>query len=233
MLSRLDERVRHENELKREIIELIKQYKNVFVMCSSTDMERLATFHAANKKAGRKPFVCDDFQKDVFGIFSKTAGKESLLFDFGNPYTFWKGNSKLLKWMKDKGFCMLVRATQKFDDYIAFLEPIINKNETVLIFSMWKEYINPNSKHANNRYLNFVNKFSKVIKIHTSGHASADCLVKVCNLVNPSSGIIPIHSKHSSNFRKLQIKDGLKHKIILKSTEVNGTMIEIPTSTLF
>lgn len=227
LLSRLDERVRHENELKREVVELIMRYKNVFVMCSSTDMERLATFHKANKEAGRKPFICDDFQKDVLGIFSETAGKESPLFNFGEPYSFWKDNTTLIHWMRDKGFCMLVRPTKKFDDYLAFLEPMIDKNDTLLIFSMWKEYINQNSKHVNKRYLDFVNKFSNVEKVHTSGHASADCLVDVCNLVNPTTGIIPIHSELSSNFQKLPIKDELKPKIIFKSTEVNGTIIEI------
>jgi len=228
MLSRLDERVRHENELKIEVVELMKQYKNVFVMCSSTDMERLATFHAANKETGGRPFVCDDFQKSVLDIFSDTAGKKSPLFDFGEPYTFWKENAKLLHWMQDKGFCMLVRATDKFDDYLAFLLPLIDRNNTVLIYSMWKEYINPDSRHANKRYLDFVGKFPSVKKIHTSGHASADCLVDVCNLVNPTSGIIPIHSENSSNYQKLPIKEELKSKIIIKSKEINDVMIEIP-----
>jgi ribonuclease J len=228
MLSRLDERVRHENELKREVVELMKQYKNVFVLCSSTDMERLATFHAANKKMGGRPFVCDDFQKSVLEIFSETAGKKSLLFDFGEPYTFWKENTKLLHWMQDKGFCMLVRATDKFDDYLAYLLPLIDRNNTVLIYSMWKEYINLDSRHANKRYLDFVGKFPSVKKIHTSGHASADCLVDVCNLVNPTSGIIPIHSENSSNYQKLPIKEELKSKIIIKSKEINDVMIEIP-----
>lgn len=228
MLSRIDERVLHENELKREVIELMKQYKNVFVMCSSTDMERLATFHAANTELGGRPFVCDDFQKDVLEIFTDTAGRKSPLFDFGESYSFWKGNSKLLKWMQEKGFCMMVRATDKFVDYLTFLEPQIDKNNTVLIYSMWKEYINPDSRHANNRYLDFVKKFPSVKKIHTSGHASADCLFGVCNLVNPTLGIIPIHSENSSNYQNLPIKEELKSKIILKSKEINDVMIDIP-----
>jgi ribonuclease J len=228
MLSRLDERVRHENELKREIVEVMNQYKNVFVMCSSTDMERLATFHAANKEVSGRPFVCDDFQKSILEIFSDTAGRKSSLFDFGEPYSFWEKNSKLLNWMQDKGFCMLVRATDKFDNYLAFLEPLIDRNKTVLIYSMWKEYINPDSKHANKRYLDFVGKFPSVNKIHTSGHASADCLVDVCKLVNPTSGIIPIHSEHSSDYQKLPITKELKSKIITKSKGINDVMIEIP-----
>ncbi len=227
MLSRLDERVRHENELKREIVELMKQYKNVFVMCSSTDMERLATFHAANQEIGSRPFVCDDFQKKVLEIFSDTAGRKSSLFDFGEPFSFWKKNAKLIKWMQDKGFCILVRATDKFDDYLAFLLPLIDRKSTVLIYSMWKEYVNPDSKHSNKKYLEFVGKFPAVRKIHTSGHASADCLVDVCNLVNPTFGIIPIHSENSSNYRNLPIKDELKIKIITESKEIDNVTINI------
>lgn len=228
MLSRMDERVRHENELKREVVQLMKQYKNVFVMCSSTDMERLATFHAANKEMGNRPFVCDDFQKDVIEIFSDTAGRKSSLFDFSVTYSFRKGKSKLLNWMQDKGFCMLVRATDKFDDYLAFLEPQIDKTKTVLIYSMWKEYIDPDSKYAIKRYLDFVGKFSNVKKIHTSGHASADCLAEVCNLVNPTFGIIPIHSEHSADFQKLPIKQDLKSKITTTSKTFNDLIVEIP-----
>lgn len=228
MLSRLDERVRHENELKREVVEIMKQYKNVFVMCSSTDMERLATFHSANREVGGRPFVCDDFQKSVLKIFSDSAGKKSTLFDFGEPYAFCKGNDKLINSMKDKGFCMLVRATDKFNAYIEFLLPLLETDKPILIYSMWKEYVNPKSKHANKRYLDFINNFPKVSKIHTSGHASADCLVDLCNLVNPTLGIIPIHSEHSSNYHKLQIKQELKSKIITKSIEINDVMIEIP-----
>lgn len=228
MISRLDEKVRHENELKKAVIGIMKQYKNVFVLCSSTDMERLATFYTANKKVGGRPFVCDDFQKSILEIFSDSAGRKSTLFNFEKPYSFWKGNNKLLKWMQDKGFCMLVRATDKFDDYLAFIQSQIDSKETVLIYSMWKEYINPISKHANKRYLNFVGKFQNVKKIHTSGHASADCLTDVCNLVNPTSGIIPIHSESSVDFRKLKIKEELKSKIILISKTVNEVNVEIP-----
>ena len=231
MLARIDENVPHENELKREVIDLMKQYKNVFVMCSSTDMERLATFHAANKKMKVRPFVCDDFQKSVLEIFSDSAGKKSSLFDFGDPFVFWKENNKLINWMQDKGFCMLVRATDKFNDYIEFLLPLLENNKTILIFSMWKEYLNPKSKHANKRYLDFTEKFSQMSKLHTSGHASAKSLAEVCNLVNPTKGIIPIHSENSADFRKLPINEGLKDKIITQSEKIDDVIIEIKRAT--
>lgn len=227
MLSRLDERVRHENTLKLEMMELMKQYKNVFVQCSSTDLERLATIHAAFKALNRKPFVCDDFQKDILKIFSEAASQYSPLFNFGDPLSFRKENSKLVTWMQDRGFCMLVRPTDKFQDYLNFLEPLIDKDQTVFIFSMWKEYINTTSKHANKRYLDFAANFPIVAKIHTSGHASADFLAEVCNLVNPSTCIIPIHSEHSVNFQKLQITERLKKKVIIASKTFEKVQVEI------
>ena len=167
-------------------------------------------------------------QTNILEIFSDTAGKNSSLFDFGKPFSFKKDNPKLIKLMQDKGFCMLVRATEKFNDYVGFISQIIDPDETVLIYSMWKEYINPDSMHAVKPYLDFVGKFPLVKKIHTSGHASADCLATVCNLVNPTTGIIPIHSEHSANFKKLPIREDLKVKIITNSTTIGGTTVEIP-----
>ncbi|MCE5175498.1 MAG: MBL fold metallo-hydrolase [Bacteroidales bacterium] len=228
MLSRLNEKVKHENELKKDVSQIMKQYKNVFVLCSSTDMERLASFYAANNQMNKRPFVCDDFQKSVLDIFTETAGKESSLFDFSDSYSFRKDNDKLLHWMQDKGFCMLVRATDKFNDYISFLGSQIDISNTVLIYSMWKEYINPGSKHAVKRYLDFVEQFPKVEKIHTSGHASAECLAEVCNLVNPTTGIIPIHSEHSEEYRMLSIFEELKSKIITSTVTIENVTVEIP-----
>lgn len=227
MLSRMDERVRHENDLKNDVIRLMTQYKYVFVLCSSTDLERLATFHAANQKFKSRPFVCDNFQKDVLEIFTDTAGKKNDLFDFKVPFTFGENNKKLIHWMQDKGFCMLVRATEKFNNYINFLLPLLDNEQTILIYSMWSGYIDPQSKHAKKRYLDFIELFPKMNKIHTSGHASADCLADVCNLIDPKSGIIPIHSENSSDYYKLPIKEELKSKIIIKTMIIDETIIEI------
>ena len=48
------------------------------------------------------------------------------------------------------------------------LEPHIDKNDSVLIYSMWKEYINQKSKHVIKRYLDFVEKFPTVKIIRPS-----------------------------------------------------------------
>ena len=108
-----------------------------------------------------------------------------------------------------------------------FLENQIDINETVLIYSMWKEYINPKSKHAVKRYVDFVSKFPGIKRIHTSGHASAGYLTDVCNLVNPTSGIIPIHSEKSGDYRKLKINKDLNSKIITSSKNIGDVIVQL------
>lgn len=95
---------------------------------------------------------------------------------------------------------------------------------------MWKE-TTPDSKHANKRYLDFIDKFPKVSKIHTSGHASADSLAEVCNHANPTKGILPIHSENSADYQKLPIREELKDKIITGNKNIDDTIIEIKRTT--
>jgi Predicted hydrolase of the metallo-beta-lactamase superfamily len=230
MLSRLGERVMSENELQREAGEIMKRYKNVFVMCSSTDMERLASFYAANKHLKYRPLVCDTFQKNIFEIFTKSAGNHTSLFHFDKAYDFNPTNTKLMDWVEDKGFCMFVRATDKFKDYYQTLISRLDPNDTVLIYSMWKEYINDSGKHAIQRYIDFVSMFPHMEKLHTSGHASPEFLAEVCNLVNPALGIIPIHSENSSNYSKLPIEEHLQQRILISSKTIDKVEIKIKQS---
>lgn len=227
MLSRTGEKVMTENELGKEAHQIMKRYKNVFILCASMDMERLATFYAANKQIKCRPLVCDGFQKDILTIFTESAGAHTSAFRFNEVYEFRFTNTKLLDWMANKGFCMFVRATDKFEGYCQALLPRLDPDDTVLIYSMWKEYVEPKSKHAIQRYVDFVSMFPNVEKLHTSGHASADCLAEVCTLINPTLGIIPIHSEDSASYANLSISNDLKERIITSSRVIENVNIQI------
>ena len=233
MPSCSNESVSHEHGLGRRALELMRQYRNVFVMCSSTDMERLATFYGANREMGGRPFICDDYQKCILDIFTETAGRRSPLFVFDSAHTFWKGNEQLAAQMQETGFCMLVRATEKFDEYLEAIIPRLDMDSTVLIYSMWKDYVNPNSKHAVKRYLDFVARFPVVKSMHSSGHASADCLARLCNLVNPRSGIVPMHAEQSTDDQKLPLKDELRAKVVTSSQTKDDVEVEIRTTSQY
>ena len=227
MLSRSNERLMSERELQREAEQIMGSYKNVFVLCSSTDMERLASFYAANKKFKNRPFICDYFQQQVLDLFSQTAGRYTSLFRLDKTYLFNVKNKKLIEWMEDKGFCMLVRATEKFKDYYQALAAHLNSEETLLIYSMWSEYINTGGKYAQQSSIEFVSLFPKIKKLHSSGHASPGFLAEVCTLVNPTLGIIPIHSENSANYLDLSIPLHLQQKVLLSSSTLEGVEIQI------
>lgn len=224
MLSRGDERVRHESQLKTDFIGLMKQYKNCFVVCSSTDLERLATIHAAHKEAKpTAPFICDEYQSDVLAIFSHSAGAKSELFRFDDAITFESRQARI--W--ESGFTMLVRCSNKFSGWTDKLLAKIDNDKTVIVYSMWGEYINPSSHHAKKEYLDFISKFKNVRKIHTSGHASKNCLTEVCTLTNPTLAIIPIHSERSDAYLNLPISEELKSKVVVQSCSIGDVDIEI------
>ncbi len=229
MLSRLGEKVLSEIELGQQIEEVMKRYKYVFAMCSSTDMERLATFSSANRKMRGRLLVSDEFQGDVLRIFRDTKGRYSRLFKFRNVFPYSYANTKLNQMMRDRGFCMFVRASvsNKFVAYWNYLKPNLDPAQTILIYSMWKEYVNPDSRHAKQLYLDFIDHFPAVEKIHTSGHATPDFLAEVCRAVNPALGIIPIHSEDSTKYANLPIGEHLQQKIVTSSTIIDDVVIEI------
>lgn len=204
LLARGDEKVRSENELQQEFKEVMKKYKNVFVVSSSTDMERLATIQAAHKSSKTKaPLICDVFQKQIFEIFSKHAAEKEktglFRFDVNKIYDFRTSNEKLIKWMNGEGFTMLIRSTEKYHNWLDEILPTLKQEETAVVFSMWPEYINEKGEHTNDTYLNLVNRFENLIRIHTSGHATKECLQNVCKITNPKV-VIPIHKDGVGTF---------------------------------
>ena len=215
MLSRRQEIVKHERELKDEATALLEKYKYSFVLCSSTDIDRLASFHDASKKCG-KSFFCDKYQKEILDIFSQTAGKKSKLYNFDSALDFQKDKNLF---GNKNGFVLVVR--RKHFEFIKKVLNCISPEETLLIYSMWDGYINEKVKNGDNLisdYLAIWNLFENRQKLHTSGHATAEILENVCKLVNPQKAIIPIHSEHSADFSKLNISAELKEKIITDST---------------
>jgi hypothetical protein len=76
-------------------------------------------------------------------------------------------------------------------------------------------------------FLDIWNMFPNKLQLHTSGHASAATLIEVCQTVNPTTAIIPIHSQCSDDYKKLPLPDGLKAKIITESAKKQGIEIVI------
>lgn len=227
MLARPDEKVMTEADLYKEALKEMQTHKYVFVHCSSTDLERLASFKNANSKMlPQRPLVADAFQKDILDLFSHSAGNSSPYFDFGKVFTYTENNHKLEEWMLTNGFTMFVRATQKFHDHLNHLLPNLSPEKTLFIYSMWNGYIT-NGRTQNTAYIELQKLFSscKIRHLHTSGHATSEVLRKVCDLTRPRLAIIPIHREATTDFRSTGISLSLQEKIVTESCTVNGISI--------
>lgn len=207
-LSRPEEKFMSEEMLKEEAVDLIKNNKYVFIMCASTNIDRIASFYHANKQAGNKVFICDDYQKEILDYVTKTTNIQTDYYNFSDVKHF---DSSIYDDMVNNGFCMLVRS-----NYFSkkFLHSPNFKN-SLFIYSEWLGYIE--GKTADESISNFVPK--NYYYLHTSGHATPEGIKQICNIVKPKV-IIPIHGTNSYDFDKLNLPYFIKHLKVKKTFKI-------------
>ncbi len=188
-LSRKDEAVVTERALSRRAMGYLRRYKNVFVLCASTNIDRLAGLYAAANAVG-KPFICDGYQARQLQTVAGCGGKLSSLYAFPK---LWVYGENLLPWMEKRGFCMPVRATDPFREIMARFDPA----ESIVLYSMWKGYLEQNKALAE-----FLEPWHWKY-FHTSGHGSAQQLRTVVRLTKPRLGVLPIHTQVPERFGPL------------------------------
>ena len=203
-----------EQALCRQLHQIMKTYKNIFVLCSSADVARLWSIHQAhfNTKRGR-PLVCDKYQQDMIQLFVDEYKSGARYYKFCSKYIvdYRPDNITLLELMKYKGFTMLMRASDKFQKILNQVLPMCKPEDTCVVYSMFRGYIDPQHKAYIPDLHKFIAQFAHLEYCHTSGHASKECLEKVCRMVNPSTAIIPIHKE--SSFKDMNLPTELKEKI--------------------
>ncbi len=207
MLGRRQEHVITENQIKQNIIKELRKHKYIFALCSSTNIDRLASFHDASKTTGRL-FLVDDYQNKVLKVFSEYSGKKSSLYNFDSifklrgykPYRI----EKITNLFRDKGFLMPVRMNSSW--LIEDMMQVFTDEAPWLIYSMWDGYAEENGKNTLEnvvaiRHL-FGNRIFDGVKsgFHTSGHADIQTLQEVCSTLNPSIGVIPIHKDAETEY---------------------------------
>ena len=197
MLSRGFENVITERELQIQAKEIMRKNKYVFVLCSSTNIDRIAAFYHANPRG--RYFICDEYQRGVLCIVRKYAKDKSPLYNFEKVHTY---GINLDEKLKKQGFCMLVRSSDPF-------KRIMNKFESgLLVYSMWGGYVK--GKTQNKTITDFVNSYNSVF-LHTSGHATGEAIKMVCDTVRPKVAVIPMHSEKPQNLGALGISYNIKY----------------------
>lgn len=233
MLSRLTEKVYSETDMQKDCIRLFKEHKYVFLICSSTNADTLATFYQAAVKNRVKmyanPYVCEQlshfreaeakYWKSVNANQEKAGGNHRI-YDFKYVYPYApakiihtygssKEDVKQEDIMREEGFCIVIKADEPYKKWIDRFKDL----NPIVVYSMWEGYLNPEHKAYNEKYKAFLDSCNHVQYMHTSGHATAKLIAEVINAVEPTESIYPIHTENAKELEHINIKEELRNKI--------------------
>ena len=160
MMSRMDERVISETEMMREATKYLREHKYAFLICSSTNLDSLASFNQANKMAAspyrRNLYTYNNYYKVQLETFSATAGTFSDIYKFDKVYTLLNLEKPLYsdKWeepmlqkelMEKYGFLAIIKPIKGHE---RFIDPFVEDYKVgkidqlpVIIYSMWDGYV--------------------------------------------------------------------------------------------
>jgi ribonuclease J len=181
-----------EQELTEKAKVLIKDNKYVFVICSSTNIDRLSAFFQATPRG--KYFICDHYQKDILTSVEKFGKQYSSIYSYDKALYY---NPVLDPKLKDRGFCMMIRNSPHFKEILSKFD----SSQSLIIYSMWQGYIQ-DSTTGMAKFLDG----HEYVPLHTSGHASKDTIKTLCDKINPKIGVLPIHSDNPDELVQLGIK---------------------------
>ncbi|MBR3021384.1 MAG: MBL fold metallo-hydrolase [Bacteroidaceae bacterium] len=210
MLGRSDECV-HESVISNKMANVMQAFKYVFVLASSTDIERLAAIKEAGKKAHKSLYVCSSMTKEMMRLFTERESKTSKgLFDF-HPHFYKKGSS--LEPLMKRGFVMVVGTGVL--ELVQELYAKLPEEETLLIYSSWDGYYkDPEQVKVNPSYQVFRSLFHNVVNIHTAGHADRKTIEEVIKIVNPRKAVVCIHKEEGQSLDSLNLNEEIKKKIV-------------------
>jgi ribonuclease J len=204
MLSRGETQPLSEFDLGVKAQKLIHGKKNVFVLCSSTNIDRIAILYQASIKDNPKRMVAvDGYQKDILNAVEQRHAKFSDFYRFDKA---WPWYPKYAEKLENDGIFAFVRANSHEGSYKTWSEQVLeryfNPEDSLLIYSLWDGYLK-DGINKNEAYCKMLVSYKPNTLLHTSGHASTDALVDLYNTVKPKRGLIPIHSEMPEVFSEL------------------------------
>ena len=221
MMSRLGEKVLSEEQMQSEALKILKEPENkyAFLICSSTNVDSLASFANAAMKLGRA-FYVNYYVYEQIKLYRETAGENHKAYKFWKTYEFESMNAYNPKlkmsqpeFMRENGFLMLIGSSDAYRRRIDYFKD----QNPLLIYSMWGGYVKKDSDTYDEKmgalYHGWDPKRRK--DLHTSGHATADDIKRMILTVKPQKYIVPIHTEKPKMFEKLDIGEYLEKIIIL------------------
>lgn len=201
-VSRSEHEVVTEWDLQKRVKTYLRQYKYVFVLCATTNLDRI--FALARAVPRGKYCICDDYQKTLVETVSKHWNGISSFYEMPKLLSFKYHPPARFA---ELGGLMFVRANSKFEAIIRQYDPA----QSILLYSMWDGYrTKPGSTIPD-----FLALTGTWAELHTSGHASPDDLRHVIEKADPEI-VIPMHTDAP---QKMQTLCQNRTVILLKDRE--------------
>ncbi len=201
-VSRSEHEVVTEWDLQKRVKAYLRQYKYVFVLCATTNLDRI--FALARAVPRGKYCICDDYQKMLVETVSKHWSGISSFYEMPKLLSFKHHPPARFA---ELGGLMFVRANSKFGAIICQYDPA----QSILLYSMWDGY---RTKPGSN-IPEFLSLTGTWAELHTSGHASPEDLRHVIEKADPEI-VIPMHTDAP---QKMQTLCQNRKVILLKDRE--------------
>ncbi|MGB4655539.1 MAG: MBL fold metallo-hydrolase [Bacteroidales bacterium] len=213
-IGRNTEPSKTEEEIENELVKLFKQPDKInLVYTSGQNLDRLVSVYKACLRT-KKIMVVDVYVATILEAMSNFGEFPYPSEEYGNikvmfPYKICRllnngGNEKIMFQFKPfkitreqineqyKDVVFLIRDSMKPE-----IDKIPNINGGNFIYSMWEGYL---QKEKTKKFVDdLLNRDMTMHKIHTSGHADIETLIKLAKAVEPKY-IVPIHTFNRKDY---------------------------------
>ena len=179
-ISRMNSKNVTEWDLQARVKAYLQQYKYVFVLCATTNLDRIIA--CARAVPFGKYSLCDAYQFELVKTVSEHWHEFSGFYEMPKLTYFHQDPPTRFT---ELGGLMFVRANSKFKSIIRQFDP----GQSIILYSMWEGYrTKPGSSIPG--FLALTDTWGP---LHTSGHASPEDLRHVIEKADPDL-VIPIHT---------------------------------------
>ena len=188
-VSRSDHKTVTEWDLQKRVKAYLQQYKYVFVLCATTNLDRI--FALARAVPYGRYCICDGYQKTLVKAVVDRWSHFSTFYKMPKLTVY---GDNLLPQFQKLGGLMFVRANRRFGSIIRQFDP----KQSILLYSMWDGY----RTKSGSPIPDFLSLTGTWDGLHTSGHASPDDLRHVIEKADPEV-VVPMHTDAPQNIKNL------------------------------
>ncbi len=209
-----EEHLLTEWDVHKEAKFFMKDHRQIFVVCSSTNFDSLTSICQA-ARMNNLPIYGSDYIMEMLQTFSCLAGEKMGLYNLPEIKSTGEYLAK-----RDGEYVLLLgsllgRGKEKAEELYHNYGKNKNGYCPYLIYSMWQGYINPRHPAYDEGLAMFVEQFDGRVKsIHSSGHADKDTLARFIKDIDPRKYIVPFHTENPAGFKELNVEDKYRDMMI-------------------